>query len=211
MKLENGVLVKVGQNKEGSVNRAAVGLIFEVVDHKDKRNMSEGRVQYNPGNWAIKRIFHQYNPEFDEIVTAEHPDLKKFTDFHAAWHFLEEHHIFEDKKHKSVDFQGSLYTAVVRVNPVTNEVDDDETLNTKTQVWLECGEWVKEEDFEGFCHNTDLDCGGDTFEAAIIELANIVLEKFGENPEGYGQPTEEEMAEAEAFFAELKSRGDVAE
>ena len=131
---------------------------------------------------------------------------KQFTDFYEAHRFLEEHHAFENKKFGDVEFHESLDIAVVKVNPETNEVDDDDSKNTKVQIWLEAGEWYEEEGYAGFCHNTDLDTGGDTFEEAIINMANLVLKHFGENPEGYGEPTEEELAQAKALFDEIAGR-----
>ena len=52
--------------------------------------------------------------------------------------------------------------------------DDDSRLNTKTEIWLEYGECLYDEetDLVQIRHNIDLDCGGATFEEAIINLAN---------------------------------------
>ncbi len=90
-------------------------------------------------------------------------------DFYTAWIFLLEHKAFHGL------FECGLYTMVVKVNPETNEVDDDDTKNTKVQVWLEHGGY----DDEGcHMHDFDLDCGGDTFEEAIIELATLVKKHY---------------------------------
>jgi len=70
-----------------------------------------------------------------------------------------------------------LYIMVVKVNPLTNEVDDDQTKNTKTQVWLEVGPWSE----QYHTHDWDLDCGGDTFEEAIIKLADLVKQYYGDD------------------------------
>lgn len=61
---------------------------------------------------------------------------------------------------------------VVKVNPKTNEISDDVELNSKTRIWLECGITPNE-------HDIRLDCGGDTFEEAIIQLADLVIKHFG--------------------------------
>jgi hypothetical protein len=98
-------------------------------------------------------------------------------DFYEAWNFLNSHKIFEDT-YQLNQFQDScLIINVVKVNPVNNKIEDDETLNTKTQVWLECGEY--EERYDQGCHDIDLDCGADTFEEAIIQLAQLVADKYG--------------------------------
>lgn len=97
----------------------------------------------------------------------------KFDDFYSAFHFLEDHPYFEDR------FQQCIDIAVVKVNPETKRVDDQLELNTEINVWLECGAFWK-----GFStHDIDLDCGGATFEEAIINLANLVFEKYGDYEE----------------------------
>ena len=95
-------------------------------------------------------------------------DITKANNFHEAWEFLLEHKMFQ--RH----FRDLLYIMVVKVNPLTNEVDDDQTKNTKTQVWLEVGPWSE----QYHTHDWDLDCGGDTFEEAICELAELVKQYY---------------------------------
>jgi len=107
-----------------------------------------------------------------------------FTDFYTAYHWLYEHPIFQEEiKSKLFNdiynesrFQQCLDIDIVKINPETNSIDDDETKNTKVQIWLECGRYDKE------CrwHDIELDCGADTFEKAIIELVNLVMEWYGE-------------------------------
>ena len=97
--------------------------------------------------------------------------MNKFTDFYTAWNFLMMHKMFKGR------FQECLDIEVVKVSPITNCIEDDNTLNTKTAVWLECGEY----DDRYPVHDLDLDCGGDTFEIAIIELANLVDKHYDEN------------------------------
>ena len=49
------------------------------------------------------------------------------------------------------------------------------------QIWLECGEPFEEKDGSiQTYHNTDYDTGGDTFEEAVINLAEIVKNKTKE-------------------------------
>lgn len=95
-------------------------------------------------------------------------------DFYTAWWFLAEHRIFNNE----FDFE-RIWIHVTKVNPVTNELDDDKTKNTKVQVWLEC--FPDNPKIDGRYHDIDLDCGGDTFEEAIIELAKLVMNKYGNN------------------------------
>lgn len=99
--------------------------------------------------------------------------MTKLKTFYDAWVFLNEHPIFMGL------FECGLYTAVVKVNPKTMEVDDDSTKNTKVQVWLEHGLYEKVDGaFPQHTHDFNLDCGGDTFEDAIIELARLVRKHY---------------------------------
>lgn len=57
-------------------------------------------------------------------------------------------------------------------------------LNTKTQIWLEFGEAyldIDEDTNVQFIHDYNLDCGADTFEEAIIELANLVDKYYNDD------------------------------
>lgn len=105
----------------------------------------------------------------------------KITDFYVAWHFLHNHEYFKHPEFgKSMSaFPVSLYIMVVRVNPENDEVDDDKKMNRKTQVWIECGNWIVDAYTQEYttCHDPELDTGGDTFEDAVISLANIVRQR----------------------------------
>lgn len=116
--------------------------------------------------------------------------------FYNTWSFLENHPAFKKQVGKDwfeQAFKEALSIHVTKVNPETNEVDDDMAKNSKVAVWLECGKWLKAEevmpkhslestpeDFYGaFCHDVNLDCGGDTFEQAIIRLGYLVAKEYG--------------------------------
>ena len=93
-------------------------------------------------------------------------------DFYEAYHFLEKADIFDGKFLKGLDIM------VVKVNPATNEWDKNTVLNTKTCIWLEHGPYIGENDCCEWSHDLDFDCGGDTFEEAIIRLAELVKNKY---------------------------------
>ena len=100
--------------------------------------------------------------------------------FYDAYHFLKNHPMFDGQ------FWEALDVYVVKVNPDTNSIDDDDSKNTKTAVWLETGGKVPESEglpigCSSFYHDLDLDCGGDTFEEAIIHLAILVLKYYGKD------------------------------
>lgn len=93
-------------------------------------------------------------------------------DFYSAWKFLEQHKIFNGQ------FNNELWIEVVKVNPDTNEIDDDGSKNTKVEIWLEHGPYDAE--WGGCAHDIDLDCDADTFEEVIIKLAQLVKEKYSD-------------------------------
>jgi len=94
--------------------------------------------------------------------------------FYDAWWFLFNHKMFKDRCGESC-FEFCTDMMVVKVNPSSRVVEDRQSLNTHTQVWLETGELIGRE----LSHDIDLDCGGDTYEEAIIELARLVKENYG--------------------------------
>lgn len=107
---------------------------------------------------------------------------KKAKEFYESWWFLAEHPDFVDEFGSSIIH--SIDIDVVKVNPINNCISDNKFLNTKTRVWLEWGPKIQTEIEEGkpvwvHSHDTDLDCGGDTFEDAIINLAELVIKKYG--------------------------------
>ena len=98
-----------------------------------------------------------------------------FKDFYDAWHFLDEHPMCQDENGDSRFLDECLDVEVAKVNPTTCEIDDNKALNTKVEVWLEMGAYNKEYRE----HDIDLDCGGNTYEEAIINMANNVLNQYG--------------------------------
>ena len=64
------------------------------------------------------------------------------------------------------------------VNPVTNEVDMDDSLNTKVEFWVEFSYFDVE--CEANAHDIEFDCGGDSYEEAVEALFQLVYNKFGD-------------------------------
>lgn len=98
---------------------------------------------------------------------------QKEMDFYTAFHYLDQHPIFCGR------FMQELYVEVVKVDPKTRCIENDKSRNTKTEIWFEIGPYEEFEE-EGIfgTHDLDLDCGGDTFEEAIIKLAGLVHQKY---------------------------------
>ena len=105
----------------------------------------------------------------NELINKIGDNMEKF---YEAWNYLENHKIFNTGL--ASRFVNCLNIEVVKVNPKTQEIDDDETKNTQIAVWLECGPYDK----NCMQHDIDLDCGADTFENAIVKLARLVKEKY---------------------------------
>lgn len=103
------------------------------------------------------------------------------SDFHEMWQYLCNCDYFKHPVHGSMEsaFPASLYIEVVKVNPHNRTIEDDVSLNTKTEVWLESGCWVFCDDTMQYepSHDYTLDVGADTFEEAIAKLYRAVKEK----------------------------------
>lgn len=95
----------------------------------------------------------------------------EFKDFDKAYEYLKKHPIFNNCFLDCIDMD------TVDINPKTGEIDDDENLNTKTEIWIECGPYKD----DCMTHDVNLDCSGETMEDAIVELANLVRLHYGDN------------------------------
>ena len=112
--------------------------------------------------------------------------------FYNAWMFIQQHpkfmYPYKYKGQKFMEtFPYGLDIAVVKVNPKTMSIDDDDTKNTKVEFWLEYGPYeavpelkTNTNDLFQSVHDIDLDCGAETFEGAIITLAALIKKKYGD-------------------------------
>lgn len=128
--------------------------------------------------------------------------MRTITDPHDAFWFLIDHPKSLDtgpidlRANNTPGFIKNLDMFYTKVNPATDSVSDNEALNTQTQVWLETGpdQWVSDSAYYlgGMfipTHDPRLDVGGDTFDLALIALANKVMEVYGDYvKEGTDQP-----------------------
>jgi hypothetical protein len=111
--------------------------------------------------------------------------------FYQAYWWLFEHPLFKYKGASTSDqscFPDCLNITTQKVDPKTQCIEDDKSRNTRVAVWIEVRTYSTQEEagipddqmLEGWdwtgvpCHDYELDCGGDTFEEAIIELAKLV-------------------------------------
>jgi|SRR4051812_37632762 hypothetical protein len=121
-------------------------------------------------------------------------------DFYNSWHYLNWHPAFwkfygrTDASHaerfhevclaEDRGVENRIEVAVAKVNPATGSIDEDNpALNTKTEVWLETGKirWPANNfnEYDIYFHDYELDCGGDTYEQAIIAMARNVHDNYG--------------------------------
>ena len=111
--------------------------------------------------------------QFSFLGSVEQPEVE-FVDFYEAFHYLQDHPMVESS---DVKFSRCLDIMVVKIDPNINAIDlVDSIKNTKTQIWLEFGPWDPIE--KAPMHDIRLDCGGDTFEEAVIQLANRVRQYY---------------------------------
>lgn len=121
----------------------------------------------------------------------------EFNNFYEAFQFLDGHPIYIGT------FMRGLSVDVVKVNPETNAVDDEPDNNTLVQVWLESGPFQYMGALHEYMHTHDirLDCGGNTFEEAIVKMAKLVEIH-------YGTYTEEDQEKAsQKWYDWLSSTG----
>jgi hypothetical protein len=79
-------------------------------------------------------------------------------------------------------FPQHLHVNVVRVNSETETIESNQLLNTSLRIWLEFGGayYSHNSQFKhsDHYHDPDLDCGGKSFEEAVIKLALLVKNKY---------------------------------
>jgi len=120
--------------------------------------------------------------------------------FYEAYWWLFEHPLFRYLGQQDTPasfnstFPDCLEIQTQKVDPNTRRIEDDKSRNTHVEVWIEVSTYGTQEDAglsddemleEWFstgvpCHDYELDCGGNTFEEAIIELASLVKNRDGD-------------------------------
>ncbi len=64
----------------------------------------------------------------------------------------------------------------VKVNPETEEIEDDDLLNTKEYVFIDCGCYIL--DMKKFSHDYRFDVGADSVDMALVMLATMIHRKY---------------------------------
>jgi len=117
------------------------------------------------------------DPVYDTIpaTTLERRALIRWLKAHPVWNHPE---------HGLNNFSALAWIDLAYVNPEDDIISDNGALNVKPQVWIEagpyidCAEWVKAGGYQP-SHDIRLDCGGDTLEEALCELAVRVRYHYG--------------------------------
>jgi len=113
-------------------------------------------------------------------------------DPYLAWRFLNNHPLFWSLTvFKPASEQPTIYvdtdkgfdcidTLMTRFNPKTKQHDSDSARNTQTQVWLEGGHraWTGEVEPTRY-HDVKLDVGAKTYEKAVVKMAKLVHQRYG--------------------------------
>jgi hypothetical protein len=117
-------------------------------------------------------------------------DKETMLKFHEAFNWLQDHPMLVCPEIANLNwFPSNLSIEVVMVNPKTRRTDGDEPL-TDVDIWLEFGPintptpeeaelWGCDTTTPIYGHDLDCDCGGPTFEEAVIKLAELVKKKYG--------------------------------
>ncbi len=110
-------------------------------------------------------------------------------DFYNAWMWVHHHPIFwyfaPRRRHESTlcwerGTDEGLEFRVVKTDPETKRIEDDEERNTLTQVWVEVfPSSLKDDGRDGRLHDYLCDTGGDTYEEAVIEVAREIYGRHG--------------------------------
>lgn len=109
-------------------------------------------------------------------------------DFWVAWHWLNEHPLFyrftkelHEKwllENRGV-LDGCIEVTPAKVNPETLRRSEDPTKNTKLEFWVEVftvGSWGAD---TTDVHDYECDTGGDTYEQAIVKVAEKIYQHHG--------------------------------
>jgi hypothetical protein len=154
-----------------------------------------------------EELRESFEKDWKKVVRNYHKDPKNII---YAWRYLEEHPIFQGHHgikwgdHMDSRFLSQFWIAYVKVNPKTRSISRNKSKNTLTEVWVESGPVYRKQDKgkkasaelkgiwgpngyngddETFAnvHDYRLDCGGKTFEKAIIKHAKLVYKRYGDD------------------------------
>lgn len=110
-------------------------------------------------------------------------------DFYAAWMWLHHHPIFwyfgSAHRHERAlcadrGVDEGLEFRPAMVDPETRRVEDEPERNTHLEIWVEVfPSSMGDDGRDGRLHDYVCDTGGDTYEAAVIDVAKEIYERHG--------------------------------
>lgn len=111
--------------------------------------------------------------------TYRHPSLRGVNDVVDAWTWLGDHPAFRSKGTLGQSiFELCVCIDPHRVDPRTGRIEDDARRNTAVHYWVECGPapttWPGT-----LIHDARLDCGGASYEEAVMALYKKVRRVYG--------------------------------
>lgn len=146
-----------------------------------------------PGLYA--RVWEGKQEAWRETVTEYEANPASF---YCSWHYLNDHPVywrFHPSRHHPANHESCLETEygfgsdainvhVAQVCVKCRRIhEEDGPYEKATRIWLETGKWemhfregMKHHDH---WHDIELDCGGGTYEEAVVKLARLVWEKYG--------------------------------
>lgn len=95
--------------------------------------------------------------------------------FEEALAFLVNHPIYDGRFFECTDFD----LAMVCSRTKKHESSDSRFANDAWEVWVESGPYIVSDDYSGLSHDVSLDCGGWSFEEAVVHLAHLVRQRYG--------------------------------
>lgn len=140
------------------------------------------------------RVWGYKQEEWKETATAYEAEPDSF---YRSWHYLDGHPVYwrfypreglpaNNAVGLQAEYGFGSDAISVFVTRVCNECGmrhKEPERNTKTEIRLETGKWelFLRGDMKQHVHfhDTELDCGGDTYEEAVIKLARLVWERYG--------------------------------
>lgn len=133
----------------------------------------------HPAFW----YFRHGPADSDPLPLSQRLHVKNLVHDYGIQHYITKNPGFP----RSSGINRCISISVVKLNPENKHIEEEEHLNTKTEVWIELGKYSWPVEFDPKDHNTydntwhdyRLDCGGPTMETAIIRAAHNVWEVYG--------------------------------
>lgn len=159
------------------------------VTKAETRRSNKGLPPFLRGNVHLYARLQEYREDrWLKLVSAYEANPREF---YNAYRWLNEHPVFytfpyrmgqdlpQHERYLQDDrgmYEGIEFT-VVRVDPKTEAISEDQALNTEVRFWYEICLGQFNSPFR--LHDTDLDNGAKTYEKAVVKAARAVHKRYG--------------------------------